>query len=256
MSASATPRGLLFGTSAESYERFRPGYPDEVVDRTLAYAGRPVSSAVEVGAGTGKATRAFVSRGVEVVALEPDPHMFSVLERETAGMPVTPVLTTFEGYDGPSTGLVYAAAAWHWTEPSTRWKRAAALLEPGGVLAMFGSQLRIADPDLEAAASDVIGDDVEDTSFRAGEAEQTPSSVGWRTEDIEGSGLFTGVETHEVAREVVVSRKEYVGHLSTLSAYLRLSYEERQDVLRKVSELVPTPVRLDASVLLQLARRV
>ena len=64
------------------------------------------------------------------------------------------------------------------------------------------------------------------------------------------------METHELAREVVVSRKEYVGHLSTLSAYLRLSYEERQDVLRKVSELVPTPVRLDASVLLQLARRV
>ncbi len=240
MSASATPRGLLFGTSAESYERFRPGYPDEVVDRTLAYAGRPVRSAVEVGAGTGKATRAFVSRGVEVVALEPDPHMFSVLERETAGMPVTPVLTTFEGYDGPPTGLVYAAAAWHWTDPSTRWTRAAALLEPGGVLAMFGSQLRIADPDLEAAARDAIGDERRGHQ-PSGRRAEAPSSVGWRTEDIEGSGLFTGVETHELAREVVVSQKEYVGHLSTLSAYLRLSYEDRQDVLRMVVRARPGP---------------
>ena len=63
MSTSATPRGLLFGTAAESYERFRLGYPDEVVDRTLAYAGRPVSSAVEVGCRHGQGHPAFASRG-------------------------------------------------------------------------------------------------------------------------------------------------------------------------------------------------
>jgi SAM-dependent methyltransferase len=255
MSASVTPRGLLFGTAAESYERFRLGYPDEVVDRTLAYAGRPVRTAVEVGAGTGKATRAFVSRGVQVVALEPDPDMYAVLQRETVGMPVTPVLTTFEHYDGPRAGLVYAAAAWHWTDPATRWVHAADLLDEGGVLSMFGSQLRIADPDLESAARQAIGDQVEDSAFRPREEDRAPSIVGWRTEDIEGSGLFAGVESHELAREVVVSQKEYVGHLSTISAFLRLDLEDRQDVLRKVSALIPAQVRLDASVSLQLARR-
>ena len=56
MSSAGTPRGLLFGTAAESYERFRLGYPDEVVVRTLSHADRPVATAVEVGAGTGKAT--------------------------------------------------------------------------------------------------------------------------------------------------------------------------------------------------------
>ena len=168
MSTSATPRGLLFGTAAESYERFRLGYPDEVVDRTLAYAGRPVGSAVEVGAGTGKATRAFASRGIQVVALEPDTEMYGVLERETAGMPVTPRLSSFEAYDGPPADLVYAAAAWHWTDPTTRWNHAADLLEPGGVLSIFGSQLRIADPDLEQAVGEAIAGDVDDSAFRKG----------------------------------------------------------------------------------------
>jgi trans-aconitate methyltransferase len=253
MSASATPRGLLFGTAAESYERFRLGYPDEVVDRTLSFAERPVDEAVEVGAGTGKATRAFASRGVQVVALEPDRDMFAVLQRETTGMPVTPVHTAFEEYDGPTTGLVYAAAAWHWTDPATRWTRAAALLERGGVLSLFGSQLRIADAGLEQAVSAAIGDRVDDRAFRPQDA---ATDVGWRTEDIEASGLFGDVETHDVAREVVVTQKEYVGHLSTISAYLRLPLEEQQDVLRAVAELVPAQVRLDASVALQLARRV
>jgi trans-aconitate methyltransferase len=253
MSASATPRGLLFGTAAESYERFRLGYPDEVVDRTLAYVDRPVATAVEVGAGTGKATRAFASRGIQVVALEPDPEMYAVLERETAGMPVTPVLTTFERYDGPPAPLVYAAAAWHWTDPATRWTHAAALLDEGGVLAMFGSQLRIADEGLEAAVRDAIGDRVDDSAFQPRQAQGT---VEWWTEDIEGSGLFVGTESRDVEREVVVSQKEYVGHLTTISAFLGLAIEDQADVLRTVAELVPGQVRLDASVTLQLARRV
>ena len=52
-------RALSFGAVASAYERYRPGYPDELVDEVLAYAGRPVRTALEVGAGTGKATRAF-----------------------------------------------------------------------------------------------------------------------------------------------------------------------------------------------------
>ncbi len=253
MSTSATPRGLLFGTAAESYERFRLGYPDEVVDRTLAYTGRPVVSAVEVGAGTGKATRAFASRGIQVVALEPDTEMYGVLQRETAGMPVTPRLSSFEAYDGPPADLVYAAAAWHWTDPTTRWNHAADLLEPDGVLSIFGSQLRIADPDLEQAVGEAIAGDVDDSAFRKGTT--GPPGVGWRVEDIEESGLFAEVESHDLAREVTVSQKEYVGHLTTISAFLLLTTEARQDVLRRVSELVPDQVRLDASVALQLARR-
>ena len=53
------PRALSFGSVAAAYERFRPGYPDALVDQVLTYAGRPVRTALEIGAGTGKATRAF-----------------------------------------------------------------------------------------------------------------------------------------------------------------------------------------------------
>ncbi len=51
---------------ASTYETFRPGYPDELVDEVLAYAGRPLRTALEIGAGTGKATRAFARRGIAV----------------------------------------------------------------------------------------------------------------------------------------------------------------------------------------------
>lgn len=261
MSVSPTPRGLLFGTAAESYERFRLGYPDEVVERTLAYAGRPVPSAVEVGAGTGKATRAFVSRGIDVVALEPDPDMFAVLERETAGMPVTPMLSTFEAYDGPPTRLVYAAAAWHWTEPATRWTHAAELLVEGGVLAVFGGPMRLTDPGLHDAVVAVCPA-LEDASVQpddgattTGRHRPTHWPTHWPTQEMEDSGFFTDVEEHHLPRKVVVPKREYIGYLSTLSAYLVLEPVERVDVLRLVEEVVPAQVGLDLSVAMHLGRR-
>lgn len=56
-------RALSFGVKAEAYERIRPGYPVELVDMVLTYADQPVRTALEIGAGTGKATRLFAQRG-------------------------------------------------------------------------------------------------------------------------------------------------------------------------------------------------
>ena len=45
-------RALSFGAVAEAYERFRPGYPVKLFDLVVTYAGRPVRTALEIGAGT------------------------------------------------------------------------------------------------------------------------------------------------------------------------------------------------------------
>ena len=125
-------RAQSFGSAAETYERYRMGYPDELVNAVLRYAGRPVDSALEVGAGTGKATAVFAGRGIEVTALEPDLEMARVLARTTRGLPVQVVVSTFEAFPADrGFDLLYAAAAWHWTDPATRWSRAAELLVPG-----------------------------------------------------------------------------------------------------------------------------
>lgn len=243
---TAPSRGLLRGTAAESFERFRLGYPDGVVDGTLAYAEIPVRRAIEVEAGTGKATRAFASRGVHVTALEPDADMFTVLERETAGMSVEPVLSSFEKYDGPRVDLVYAAAAWDWTDPLHHWTRAVDLLVYGGVLALFSSPMRLADPALQEEVDAVFAR--RDQHLRA--------SAGWLHDDMTLSELVVDVEHHVVPREVVLLQREYIGYLSTVTDYAGLPAEERQDVLHRTASVLPSQVLVDATLGLQLARRV
>jgi len=48
-------------------------------------------------------------------------------------LPAEPVVATFERFRAKRRfDLVYAAAAWHWTDPTTRWSKVVELLAPGG----------------------------------------------------------------------------------------------------------------------------
>src|SRR4051794_14148855 len=126
-----TGRALRFGGVAEAYERFRPGYPVEIVEVVTAYARQPIRTALEIGAGTGKATRAFVQAGGVVTASEPDRAMLDELRKQVPN--VTTLQVAFEDLAlGERFGLVYSAAALHWTITEGRWTRIAALLQPGG----------------------------------------------------------------------------------------------------------------------------
>lgn len=103
----------------------------------VTYARAPIRTALEIGAGTGKATRLFAERGVIVTATEPDPGMLGELRQRVPAITNT-VQAAFEDLrPGESYSLVYAAAAMHWTDPNDRWTRVAALLEPGGVFAVI-----------------------------------------------------------------------------------------------------------------------
>ena len=64
-------RARGFDAWAGDYDRFRPGYPDEVfstIARRLALPRRP--TVVDLGSGTGRASLAMAARGWRVTAVE------------------------------------------------------------------------------------------------------------------------------------------------------------------------------------------
>jgi SAM-dependent methyltransferase len=128
----------VFGQVAERYERVRPSYPDALVDEVIEVAGE--GPALEVGAGTGKATMMFAQRGISVHALEPSAEMASIARRRCAGFPrVTFAENDFEDWHGDrhSFALVFSAQAWHWVAPELKYVCAREALWDGGLLAVF-----------------------------------------------------------------------------------------------------------------------
>jgi SAM-dependent methyltransferase len=248
-----TERALSFGAVAAAYERYRPNYPDELVDEVLAYAGGPVRTALEVGAGTGKATRVFAARGIAVTATDPDPAMLAELRRHVPAT-VEVVQGSFEDlrlsarYD-----LVFAAAAFHWTKPEGRWPRVAGMLRPGGVFASFGGQHKLADPELERL--------VEEVWFRYVPADDVlpdhdapEGRMRWPGTDLEASELFSDVRQTMIRRRPVMTEAEYVGQLATVSAYLQLAPDVRERMLSEIRDTLPDRVEVDSDITLHLAR--
>jgi len=122
-----------FGADAGRYDRARPTYPADLVDRIVAAS--PGRDVLDVGCGTGISARLFQAAGCRVTGVDPDPRM---AEQARQGGTETEV-AKFEDWSpaGRTFDAVIAAQAWHWVDPVAGAAKAAAVLRPGGRLAVF-----------------------------------------------------------------------------------------------------------------------
>jgi SAM-dependent methyltransferase len=253
----STPQRLVFGAAAEQYDLIRPGYPAALVTDVLAHCGGAGVTAVEAGAGTGKATRAFAGQGLRIAAVEPDPAMAGILAASCAGYPgVTVVVSSFEDYvPAEPCGLLFSAQAWHWMDPEVRWAHAAGALAPGGSLALFWNNDRIADHRVQAdvtAAHQAVTPHIEwdtDAAPEAGLLDRWPGT------DLAGLAAFTGLRAHLYRWERVLTRRQYLDYLATHSPYLMLEEPVRTELFARISEALPGQVLLAEDTVLYLARR-
>jgi SAM-dependent methyltransferase len=248
-------RALSFGAVAQRYERFRPGYPVELFDVVMTYAGRPIRTALEIGAGTGKATRLFAERNVTVTATEPDAAMLAEL-RKHVPLHVKTIQASFEDLQSSGTfGLVYAAAALHWTSPEGRWSRVAALLEPGGVFASFGGPVQLADPAVAEAVRAARAPFLDSDEVPYPDGTPPDRDMQWPGTELQHSELFTDVQQSVVERRLTMSARDFVGHLSTISAYLELPTSIQDQIYKRIMQILPETVEIAADIAVHLARR-
>ena len=249
-------RALSFGAIAEAYERYRPGYPDSLFELAAAYAGRPIRSALEIGAGTGKATRVFAGHGVAVTATEPDAAMLAELRKNVPGQ-VRTIQAAFEDLpSGETYGLVYAAASLHWTRPEGRWPRVAAALEPEGVFACFANPVRLADPAVDEAVRVAREPFLDSHEVPSPDGTHPDEETQWPGTELQQSELFTDVRQSVVGWRSIVTAHEYMGFLSTLSAYLQLPQPEQRQAFAAIEQVLPETLEIIADVTVHLARRV
>ena len=248
-------RALSFGTVAEAYERFRPGYPVELLELVTAYAGAPIRTALEIGAGTGKATRLFAQGGIAVTATEPDAAMLAELRKHQSAN-VTTVQSAFEDLPlDTSYELVYSAAALHWTNPEGRWERMAELVRPGGVFASFGVPIQLADPALKEAARAARAPYLDDDGVPSPDGTPEDRPMQWPGTELQQSEWFTDVRQAVIERRLTMSAADYIGQLSTVSAYVMLPPADRDEVFRRTLQTLPETVEIDAQIAVHLARR-
>lgn len=262
----STERRLSFGNVAETYERARPSYPEELIEEVIEFAD--ADRALEVGAGTGKATRLFAARGVSVHALEPSAEMAAIARRNCARYPeVTIQQIEFERFS-PALGTLYrlvlSAQAWHWIAPEVRFVKARELLEPGGALALFWNRADWREQPLRAAISDAYRRTapdfrtlVEDAGPMHPDTELVPELWRYHELDLNRARDFTAVQSRNYAWTSEYTSEQYVELIGTHSDHLALGPERLaalQDAVRAAIDDAGEMICLDYVTLLALGR--
>lgn len=250
---------LVFGEVAEEYDRVRPPYPAALIDDVLDYSRITHGDrrALEVGAGTGRATVAIAARGVPVVAVEPDDAMAGVLAQRAERLPgVRIVRSSFEGFRPAETfGLLFSAEAWHWTAPETRWSLAAAALADHAALALFWNTERIAEPALRSAVLRVIAEHapsvvVQDDPVTAGQVWDR-----WPGDELSGTALFGDLTSRHYRLCRTMPKADYLGLAQSRSQFRMLPPPVQRDLLAALTDLFGDEVPLEIDTALLLARR-
>ncbi|UWU29156.1 class I SAM-dependent methyltransferase [Rhizobium sp. WSM1274] len=133
---------FTFDQVASVYKTSRPDYPEALIDDIVTCAElKPNDTVLEVGCGTGQATKSFATRDLQILALDPGPEMVRAARETLANFTnVELVEATFEAWpsDKAVFQLIIAAQSWHWVSPEVRFAKAAEVLSPDGSLAVFG----------------------------------------------------------------------------------------------------------------------
>lgn len=139
MTAEPTER---FSDRVRDYVRYRPGYPEPILDRLAArLPERP--EVVDVGAGTGIFTEQMLRRGWAVHAVEPNNAMRrACVDKlgERPGVRITGASAAATGLPDACADAVVAAQAFHWFDPPAALREFERVLRPDGLVALVWNE--------------------------------------------------------------------------------------------------------------------
>ena len=226
-----------FGEDPDTYSRTRPVAPPPVFDDIARLARlTPASTVVEIGPGTGQATRPLAERGVHVLALEIDSRLAARARRELDGHPHVSVRTTsFEAWD-PGTerfDAVVASNSFHWVDPAVGFTKAAAVLRPHGHLVLLSTPVVVPD------GASRFWWDVQDDWAAVGSERLDPATKHPDLADHVGPSVGTSdrFEAPVVTRhrfDVMMSASDYAANLATQSGVKELEPTAQRELVERV----------------------
>lgn len=229
-----------FDTVASLYQKARPDYPADLYSELLAMTGvEPPAHLLEVGCGPGKATRPLAELGFQITAIELGEALAEEARHGLRDFPGVSVITSsFEAWEPPAGvlfELLYAATAWKWVDPEVKYEKAAALLPPGGHLAVWDADHAFP-PDFDPffteiqAVYDEMGEGDVD-SWPPPLPEDQPDS---HAADFEESGHFEVVGTRRYVWGLHYTAEEYIALLETFSGHIAMQAAKREHLYNEI----------------------
>ncbi len=248
MAGSTGDRRLSFDNVAGIYDRARPSYPDAVYDEIFAYLQQPSPArrpaVVEIGPGTGQATKPLLDRGANVTAIEPGPQLAEFIRKKfrnayTGQLEVVNVSFEDSVLSPGTYDLVVAATAFHWLDPNIRVEKCRSLLRAGGAIAIITTN------QVRSAADRGFFDRVFPIYRQYRPKEQRTELPGAdlvpaEHEEIKASGLFDAVTLRRYPWDQTYSTAAYADLVRSYSDTQMMEPTARESLIADLCRVIDT----------------
>lgn len=228
----------MFDKVAEYYDKFRPGYPKEIIATMVAKTKLSNNSqALEIGAGSGKATDYFKDYGFLIRCIEPGENLvkngqikykeYSNIEFQCGRF--EELEQGNENYD-----VLFAAQSFHWVPQPIGYQKCAEMLTENGYLALFWNMYITYDND---ADSDLLKLSNKYGGFADFvNEEQCENRISSIVNAIQDSGLFDTPTIYKHLWKQDYTADEYYGFVLTGNRFLQLSDEVKEMARKEIEE--------------------
>jgi SAM-dependent methyltransferase len=219
------------------YAAVRPGYPERVYEilRDRCRLGR-ASRVLEIGSGTGQATKRLAQLAGSLVSVEPNAALAAQLLTSVSpdhGHEI--VIAPFEDVSLPvgSFDLVAVATAFHWLDPAVALPKIRTLLRPRGWLGVWWNVF--GDPSLPDPFHEATEPTLRHLASSPGGGDY-PLDVAARSRDLSEHG-FDEVEHEAIKWTLRMDAQHTRGLYATYSHIARLPLAERDAVLDEIERI-------------------
>ncbi len=233
----------LFGSAAETYDRARPGHADAVYEILAERCGlRPAARVLEIGPGTGQATRRILELGAApLVVLEPDPALAAFLQDRLGELVEIRQATLETAQLEDDFDLVVAASSFHWIDERLGLERIHGALRPEGSVALWWTLF--GDPNRADPFRDAVEPLLRTTPLSPSRPEQDgPPFAGdeyARVSALEDAG-FEEIVAHRLEWARTWDARGTRDLFGTFSPILALAPTERESLLDEITNIAET----------------
>jgi SAM-dependent methyltransferase len=221
------PDSRSFELVAGRYERARPEYPAEAVawiaEKLDLREGRTV---LDLGAGTGKLTRALVQTGAQVIAVEPGEAMLAELRRAVPAAEAVRGGAEAIPLEDDSVDGITVAQAFHWFRHDEALPELRRVLRPHCGVALIWNA-RDQDEPVTWSLNELIADFVPPER----------AAPGTWSDELRASDLFGPLEERRFRFAQTLDADAFVDRILSISFVAVAPAERQQELERKLREL-------------------
>lgn len=236
-----------FDTVAEEYDKWRPVYVEELYKDIFRYKEIDTGSHVlEIGIGTGQATRPIIKTGCNITAVELGKNLAEIARRNFKdNKNITVINSAFQDYLCPSQlfDLVYSASAFHWIGEEEGYRKVYKILKSSGAFARFASH-----PFYNIEGQEELYDKIQYIYSKhmpipagvngAKKVKRYTEEDAVRRTDIAKKYGFVDVETKIYYRDLVYYSEEYVKRLAIECDKIALNSDARSKLLNGIKNAI------------------